>query len=164
MILLFRVGCGYDFTDGQKESGGTGEICSGAAFSVLTVVLAVLRADCLGSGDQLINARLGDLQICSDFPDGIPLQFFHLERSRNAGVLRIHHGLDILVLHFCPDLLVHRSAICRFVSSLSQAVPTDDGRLLFVFIGAGCAGDGVWTLDERLPLTGDHAPDAGITA
>ena len=81
-------------------------ISSGAA-SFLAVSLAVFLADCLGSGDQLVNARLGDLQICGDFPDGIPLQFFHLERSRNAGVLRIHHGLDTLVLHFCSDLLIY---------------------------------------------------------
>ena len=29
MILLFGIGCGYDFTDEEKESGGTGMISSG---------------------------------------------------------------------------------------------------------------------------------------
>ena len=61
MILLFWVGCDYDFTDGQKESGGTGVISSDAAFFCLTVNLTVFHADRLGSGDQLIDARLGDL-------------------------------------------------------------------------------------------------------
>ena len=31
-ILLFWVGRDYEFTDGQKESGGTGVISSDAAF------------------------------------------------------------------------------------------------------------------------------------
>ena len=36
MILLLCVGCGYDFTDGQKESGGIGVISSDAAFFCLS--------------------------------------------------------------------------------------------------------------------------------
>ena len=72
-ILLFGVGRGYEFTDRQKESGGTGVISSDAAFFVLTVNLAIFLTDSLGFGDQLVNARLGDLQLCGDFPDGISL-------------------------------------------------------------------------------------------
>ena len=34
-ILLFWVGREYDFTNGQKESGGTGVISSDAAFFCL---------------------------------------------------------------------------------------------------------------------------------
>ena len=51
------VGREYDFT----ESGGTGVISSDAAFFCLTVNLTVFHADRLGSGAQLIDARLGDL-------------------------------------------------------------------------------------------------------
>ena len=60
-ILLFGVGRGNDFTDRQEENGGTGVISSDAAFSVLTVNFAIFLADSLGFGDQLVNARLGDL-------------------------------------------------------------------------------------------------------
>ena len=57
-ILLFGVGREYDFTDEQKESGGTGVISSDAAFSVLTVVLTIFLVNYLGSGNQLVDAGL----------------------------------------------------------------------------------------------------------
>ena len=57
MFLLFSIGREYEFT----KRGGTGVISSDAAFSVLAVNLVVFHADRLGSGDQLIDARLGDL-------------------------------------------------------------------------------------------------------
>ena len=119
-------------------------------FSVLAVNLAVFHADRLGSGDQLVDARLRDFQLRSNFPDGITLQFLHLKRSRNASVLCIHHRLDAFVLHFCSDLLVHRSTADRFVAGLDETVPTDDGGLLFVLVRAGGAGHGVRALDESL--------------
>ena len=52
-------------------------ISSDAAFFVLAVDVTVFHTDCLGSGDQLVDARLGDFQLRSDFPDGITLQLLH---------------------------------------------------------------------------------------
>ena len=139
-------------------------ISSDAAFFCLTVILTVFHADCLGSGNQLVNARLGDLQLCGDFPDGIPLQCLHLECSRNAGILGIHHCLNALILQFCLDLLVHRNATYRFVPCIDKAIPADNGSLLLVFVGAGCTGNGVRALDECFSLAGDHTSGTGITA
>ena len=135
--------------------GGTGVISSDAAFFWLTVDFSILFADRLGSGDQLVDARLGDLQLRRDFPDGITLQLFQLKRSRNAGIFCIHHRLDDFVLHFRSDLLVHKGAADRFVSCLDKLIPADDGSLLLVLVGAGDAGNGVRAFDECLSFTGD---------
>ena len=133
-------------------------------FSVLAANLAVFQSDRFGSGDQLVDAWLGDFQLRSDFPDGITLQLLHLKRSRNTGVFRVHQCLNAIVLIFRNDLLVHRSATDRLVSGFDETIPTDDRGLPLVLVGAGGAGDGVRAFDECLPLAGDHASDAGIPA
>ncbi len=53
-ILLFSMGREYDFT----EIGGIRMWSPGTAFFVLAVVLTILFADHLGSGNQLVDAGL----------------------------------------------------------------------------------------------------------
>ena len=90
------------------------------------------------------------MQLCSDFPDGVTLQLLHLKRSRNAGVLRVHHCLDTLVLHFCSDLLIHRSASYWLVSGFDKTIPADDWGLLLALVGAAGAGHGIFAIHDLM--------------
>ena len=64
-ILLFWVSCGYDFTDEQKESGGTGVISSDAAFFCLSRFALYIHCqshELGGEVDRFAAARCSTLQ------------------------------------------------------------------------------------------------------
>ena len=135
-----------------------------AAFSVLLVVFSVLLSDRFGAVDELIDSGRGNLQLPGDLLDLHPTQFLHLERLGDSLVLGIHQRLDILILQFCADLLVHGGGGNRLISRFNQAIPGNDGGLPDILELAVCAGIGVGTSDERLSYAGDLATGAGIPA
>jgi len=81
-ILFFGVGCGYDFTDGQKEIGGNGVISSGTAVSVLpeNTVVSERRA----RSGLALRQQAGEKEVWHRLPITHPV--------RNGPARGSHHG------------------------------------------------------------------------